>query len=200
MNKSFLKKKISFVKRISAKEVVDSQISYKLDVGYGNQFPMQVDILVYDITIQNNPLKGYLYLNTRDKGILGLRNGFGLAGINVVSIYEFGGVANLDNLIPTAGREAVNRESAALVSSIIQSVERSWTTIISVDPICDNYRNYMQYLYSHFNMEQATLINIKYANEDKYIKLGDITNQNASEFRYADGVDSTSVPILLKFR
>ena len=137
----FPQKKISFVKRISAKEVVDSQISYKLDVGYGNQFPMQVDILVYDITIQNNPLKGYLYLNTRDKGILGLRNGFGLAGINVVSIYEFGGVANLDNLIPTAGREAVNRESAALVSSIIQSVERSWTTIISVDPICDNYRN-----------------------------------------------------------
>ena len=41
----FPQKKISFVKRISAKEVVDSQISYKLDVGYGNQFPMQVDIL-----------------------------------------------------------------------------------------------------------------------------------------------------------
>lgn len=193
----FPQKKISFVKRISAKEVVDSQISYKLDVGYGNQFPMQVNILVYDITIQNNPLKGYLYLNTRDKGIFGLRNGFGLAGINVVSIYEFGGVANLDNLIPTAGREAVNRESAALVASIIQSVERSWTTIISVDPICDSYRNYLQYLYSHFNMEQVSLINIKYANEDKYIKLGDITNQNASEFRYADGVDST---VLAKFK
>ena len=46
-------------------------------------------------------------------------------------------------------------------------------------------------------MEQATLINIKYANEDKYIKLGDITNQNASEFRYADGVDST---VLAKFK
>ena len=172
-------------------------MSYKLDIGYNNQFPLSVDIVIYDIAIQGSPINGYLYLNTRDKGILGLRNGFGLASINVPSIYEFGGIVNLDNLVPTAGREAVSRESVSLVTSIVQSVESSWTSVIAKDPICDNYRNFLQYLYSHFNMAQASHINIKYANEDKYIRLGNITSLNASEFKYADGVDST---VLAKFK
>ena len=46
-------------------------------------------------------------------------------------------------------------------------------------------------------MAQASHINIKYANEDKYIRLGNITSLNASEFKYADGVDST---VLAKFK
>ncbi len=193
----FPQKKIDFVKKITAKEVADSRLSYKLDIGYNNQFPLSVDIVIYDIAIQGSPINGYLYLNTRDKGILGLRNGFGLASINVPSIYEFGGIVNLDNLVPTAGREAVSRESVSLVTSIVQSVESSWTSVIAKDPICDNYRNFLQYLYSHFNMAQASHINIKYANEDKYIRLGNITSLNASEFKYADGVDST---VLAKFK
>lgn len=177
--------------------MTDSRLSYKLDIGYNNQFPLSVDIVIYDIAIQGSPINGYLYLNTRDKGILGLRNGFGLASINVPSIYEFGGIVNLDNLVPTAGREAVSRESVSLVTSIVQSVESSWTSVIAEDPICDNYRNFLQYLYSHFNIAQASHINIKYANEDKYIRLGNITSLNASEFKYADGVDST---VLAKFK
>lgn len=193
----FPQKKIDFIKKITAKEVTDSRLSYKLDIGYNNQFPLSVDIVIYDIAIQGSPINGYLYLNTRDKGILGLRNGFGLASINVPSIYEFGGIVNLDNLVPTAGREAVSRESVSLVTSIVQSVESSWTSVIAKDPICDNYRNFLQYLYSHFNMAQASHINIKYANEDKYIRLGNITSLNASEFKYADGVDST---VLAKFK
>ena len=193
----FPQKEIDFIKKITAKEVTDSRLSYKLDIGYNNQFPLSVDILIYDIAIQGSPINGYLYLNTRDKGILGLRNGFGLASINVPSIYEFGGIVNLDNLVPTAGREAVSRESVSLVTSIVQSVESSWTSVIAKDPICDNYRNFLQYLYSHFNMAQASHINIKYANEDKYIRLGNITSLNASEFKYADGVDST---VLAKFK
>ena len=195
--KDFPCKKISFVKKITGREVKTSQISYKMDVGYSNQLPLSVDIMVYDIKMLNTPLKGYLYLNTRDKGILGLRNGFGLAGINVLSDYEFGGVANLENLVPTAGREAVSRDSISLVAIIVRSVENIWTSLISSDPICDGYRNFMLYLSNHFIEMQATHIKIKYANEDKYVELGEIVRQNANHYRYADGVDST---VLAKFK
>lgn len=193
----FPRKKIEFNKKITGKEVRVPQLSYKMDIGYGSQFPLSVDILVSDIQTMGMPLKGYIYLNTRDKGILGLRNGFGLAGINVLSDYEFGGVANLENLVPTAGREAVSRDSISLVSSIVRSVESVWTSIISADPICDNYRNFLVYLANHFNNLQASHIKIKYANEEKYIELGEITHQNASHYKYADGVDST---VLAKFK
>lgn len=193
----FPQKKIDFVRKITAMEIKDTLLSYKLDIGYSNQIPLRVDIKVYDITLQGNSINGYLYLNTQDTGILGLRNGFGLASINVPSIYEFGGIVNLDNIVPTAGREAVSRESVNLVTSIVQSVEKSWTSIISSNPICDKYRNFLQYLYNHFNITQASHINIKYANEDRYIELGSISSLNASDFRYADGVDPT---VLTKFK
>lgn len=193
----FPRKKISFIKKISCKEVNTPQVSYKMDVGYGNQFPLSVDIMVYDIKMMNTSLNGYLYLNTRDRGILGLRNGFGLAGINISSEYEFGGVANLECLVPTAGREAVSRDSIRLVSTIVHSVENIWTSIISSDPMCDNYRNFLLYLSNHFVELQASNVKIKFANEEKYLKLGDITRQNANLYKYADGVDAT---VLAKFK
>ena len=46
-------------------------------------------------------------------------------------------------------------------------------------------------------MQQASHINIKYANEDRYIELGSISNLNSSGFRFADGVDSA---VLAKFK
>lgn len=193
----FPRKKISFTKKFLGKEVKTPQISYKMDVGYGNQYPLSVDIIVYDIKMLNTPLKGYLYLNTHDRGILGLRNGFGLAGINISSDYEFGGVANLDNLVPTAGREAVSRDSIRLVSTIVQSVENVWTSLISSDPICDSYRNFLLHLSTHFVEMQASNVKIKFANEERYLKLGDITRQNADQYKYADGVDAT---VLSKFK
>lgn len=193
----FPRKRITFNKKIIGREVRTSQVTYKMDVGYGNQMPLSVDIMVYDIKMLNTPLKGYLYLNTRDKGIYGLRNGFGLAGINVSSDYEFGGVANLENLVPTAGREAVSRDSINLVSTIVRSVESIWSEIISADPICDTYRNFLLYLSNHFVELQASHIKIKYANDERYVELGVITRQNAAHYKYADGVDST---VLAKFK
>lgn len=193
----FPQKKVEFDKKIIGQEVRVPQLSYKIDVGYSNQFPLSVDILVYDIKILDTSLKGYIYLNTRDSGIFGLRNGFGLAGINVPTDYEFGGVANLENLVPTAGREAVSRDSISLVSTIVHSVESVWTSIISSDPICDSYRNFLLYLANHFVEMQASHIKIKCTNEETYVELGTITRQNASLFKYADGVDST---VLAKFK
>ena len=194
---NFPRKTIAFNKKISGREVSTSQVSYKMDVGYNNQFPLSVDIMVYDIKMLNTPLKGFLYLNTHDRGILGLRNGFGLAGISVSSEYELGGVANLENLVPTAGREAVSRDSISLVSTIVHSVENVWTSLISADPICDSYRNFLLYLSNHFIEMQASHVKIKFANEERYIELGEITRQNAMKYKYADGVDAT---VLAKFK
>lgn len=195
--KDFPKKQISFVKKITSYSVSHPNISYKLDIGYGNAFPLSVDILVYDIEYLGTKLKGFIYLNTRDKRIIGLRNGFGLAGINVSGVYGFGGVANLDTLVPTAGREAVSRESTNMVAAILSSVEKEWSRIISTDPICDSYRDFLAYLSGHFDVALANHIRIKLANDDKYIELGEINKDNSKHYKYADGVDSS---ILNKFK
>ena len=121
----FPKKTTSFERKISGLQITSSAYSYKLDIGYGNSFPLQVYIKAYDINIYGTRLKGYIFLNSSEKSLMGLRNGFGLSNINVLSAYDFGGVANLDCLVPTAGREAVSRESTQLVYSLLQSIEKT---------------------------------------------------------------------------
>lgn len=193
----FPKRQISFVKRHVAYSVNEAHTSYKMDVGYGVTYPLSVDIKVYDIQVTGSVLRGFIYLNNRDNGLMGLRNGFGLAGINIGCSYGLGGVVNLDCLIPTAGREAISRDSASMVSLIIQSVERNWTSIISQDPICDGYREFLNYLSNNFTEDQAKYVKIKLANEDRYICLGDIDRTNIAHYKFADGVDST---VLTQFK
>lgn len=195
--KEFPKKDITFERKLTDVHVVGLDYAYKLDIGYGNSMPLQVYIMVYDIYNYGTKLNGYLYLNVSDSSLMGLRNGFGLSNIIVHSEYNFGGVANLDCLVPTAGREAVSRESTQLVYSLIQSVERKWTEIISQDVICDQYRDYLKYVANNFELKLASHVKVKVANEENYIELGTITLDTAKLYKYADGVDAT---VLTKFK
>lgn len=195
--KEFPKKNITFERKLTDVHVVGPDYAYKLDIGYGNSMPLQVNIKVYDIYNYGTKLNGYLYLNASDSSLMGLRNGFGLSNIIVHSEYNFGGVANLDCLVPTAGREAVSRESTQLVYSLIQSVERKWTEIISQDVICDQYRDYLKYVANNFELKLASHVKVKVANEENYIELGTITLHTATLYKYADGVDAT---VLTKFK
>lgn len=195
--KEFPKKNITFERKLTDVHVVGPDYAYKLDIGYGNSMPLQVNIMVYDIYNYGTKLNGYLYLNASDSSLMGLRNGFGLSNIIVHSEYNFGGVANLDCLVPTAGREAVSRESTQLVYSLIQSVERKWTEIISQDVICDQYRDYLKYVANNFELKLASHVKVKVANEENYIELGTITLDTAKLYKYADGVDAT---VLTKFK
>ena len=195
--KEFPKKNITFERKLTDVHVVGLDYAYKLDIGYGNSMPLQVNIKVYDIYNYGTKLNGYLYLNASDSSLMGLRNGFGLSNIIVHSEYNFGGVANLDCLVPTAGREAVSRESTQLVYSLIQSVERKWTEIISQDVICDQYRDYLKYVANNFELKLASHVKVKVANEENYIELGTITLDTATLYKYADGVDAT---VLTKFK
>lgn len=195
--REFPKKTIKFDRKLKEVHVLDLDNAYRMDVGYGNTMPLQINIMVYDIYSYGTKLNGYLYLNTSENSLMGLRNGFGLANITIHSDYDFGGVANLDCLVPTAGREAVSRESIQLVNSIIQSVERKWTEIISKDEICDQYRDYLKYIANHFDMKLSSHVKVKVANEENFIELGAITEETAKLYKYADGVDAT---VLTKFK
>lgn len=193
----FKRKQVSFVPKITNKIINEGAISYTMDLTYGSSFPLDVEIKVYNIKYMGADIKGYLYLNSKINSIMGLRNGFGLANVNVMSSYNFGGVANLDNLTPTAGREAISRESASVVSVLVRSIEGQWTEIICTDPICDSYREYLIYASNNYRDSYARNIKIKLANEDSFICLGEITKDNATQYKYADGVDST---VLAKFK
>lgn len=124
--------------------IEDGNISYNIEIDHTQSLPINAEINVHNIIYMGTKIDGYIYLNSKSNSIMGLRNGFGLANVNIATTYNWGGVANLSNLIPTAGREAIGRESVNMVASIVRSVEKVWTNYIAENPLCDQYREFLQ--------------------------------------------------------
>lgn len=187
-----VQKKIEFVKQIQGFSVNYNNIAFKLDVGYQtSQTISNVNIFIYDIVYYGKQLEGFIFLNDERRTIMGLRNRFGLATISVNSVYGLGGVANLNNLIPTAGREAISRESVSMVNQIITAVERQWTAIIAKNPMCDGYREFLSYINTYYDEKLVGNIKIKKYNEETFVRLNQITEENIKSYQYANNVDNS---------
>jgi len=71
------------------------------------------------------------------------RSGFGLATTGVSSSYSFGGVANLDALQPTAGRESLTAASIQILQSLVSSAEQMIAPIMAESPYVDLNTDFM---------------------------------------------------------
>ncbi|HJY83299.1 MAG TPA: hypothetical protein VKK81_19725, partial [Candidatus Binatia bacterium] len=76
-----------------------------------------------DISLNGNALSGEAFFVQHGGQTLGFRNFFGLAPIPVSGVYQFGGFVNLNILHPTAGREALSRESVQHVTKMVAMIE-----------------------------------------------------------------------------
>ena len=100
-----------------------------------------------DIKLSGNPLAGEVMFIQQGGQTLGFRNLFGLAPIPVSSTYGFGGYVNLNILHPTAGREALSRESIQHVANIVDLLEAEVSKDIAQSATADrnlDFQNYIQ--------------------------------------------------------
>jgi molecular chaperone HtpG len=144
---------------ISQKEYFPTQNSkeyfQKTDVNAGGiRFNLQlfqngtiVSMYLDNLFIGNNLVDGNVYLTQNQRVILGLRNYFGLAQMPINTILNFGGIVNLSILHPTAGREAISRESIQIVSQIITTSEKILVEEYSKYDICDSNPLFLQYIF-----------------------------------------------------
>ena len=174
-----------------------ADISFTYSFIFGSkQQPINAQIKVTQLEYYGNKLNGELFLSDNRNGILGLNNGFGLANVSVTSQFEFGGIADFTFLQPTAGREAVSRESAQTLQTILGRVESLWAEAISEHDIADKYRQYLQYVYTHFTPKLSSKIKIMSDMSDvDNIELGQIlANQG---YVYFNGNDPKILKSLL---
>src|SRR5262249_14542787 len=71
----------------------------------------QVACTVRNIRMGEHDVVGDVIMSQGGGQVMGLRNFFGLASAPIGGCFNMGGVANLTILHPTAGREALSRES-----------------------------------------------------------------------------------------
>jgi len=78
-----------------------------------------------NIRYRNVPTQGSLILRQSGGAIRTFRSGFGLAAVGVSSTYNLGGVADMNLLQPTAGREALTTDSMQLLQSVVTALDEA---------------------------------------------------------------------------
>lgn len=102
-----------------------------------------------DILWDSIPLLGRLVLRTGHSNLRTFRNGFGLATASVSSSYQFGGIADLGILEPTAGREAITVEGLQLLQSMMVEIDRFTSEMLAEHDECDSSTSFMQWILSN---------------------------------------------------
>ena len=134
----------------------------------------QVLIFISNVIFGGNLMEGNLALLQSGGQLMGLRSNFGLAPIPAIGNYQLGGFANLSFLQPTAGREALSRESIDYVTQLTGLAERAASEMLAITQWADKNNAFLQWLISHSRYDLAEKVSIRVLPEDKDVPLGEI--------------------------
>lgn len=146
-----------------------------------------------NITLNDNALAGEIFFVQQGGQTLGFRNLFGLAPIPISGVYSFGGYVNLNILHPTAGREALSRESIQQVAALVSMIEAEVSRDLAETSSADQNQQFQQYILTHGLIQLAKNITISVRpSDDRQLCLYEVKGfepQKAKHF-YA-GHDAT---------
>ena len=167
--------------------------SYKIFVANYNEG--RVVVYADKITIGDSTIKGDIFLEQNRAGsTMGLRNGFGLAEVPLQSFFGFTGIVNLTYLVPTAGRDSLNRESVDMVGKIIVQLEENAALYLSELDICDNNKAFLNYVFSKRRFELASKIQISTSESNEFLRLGELaSSMNGRNVYYYTGSDKSVI-------
>ena len=147
--------------------------------------------LVADTTLLISPnaelwmdIRNIAWSGTRIGGRVTLRSGtatlrtfrssFGLAAVGVGSVYQLGGIADLRNLQPTAGREALTTESMQFLQSFINEVDAFVSMRIAERPECDSSSSFMSWIVSNGRYDLCGYLRAMVQPGDKRVALKEV--------------------------
>lgn len=144
----------------------------------GATFEVSVDanglvlVRATSITLGGGAVDGYMTLLQNGGQLMGLRSSFGLAPVPAIGSYQFGGFANLSFLQPTAGREALTRESIDRVVRLVNLAERAASEAIADSSAADTNNAFLQWIIAHNRYELAGGVSVRVFPEDEEVPLG----------------------------
>ncbi len=153
-----------------------------------------IKVTVSKILYSGSELTGDIVLTQGGGNIYGLRNYFGLAPLPVPNNFNFGGIVNLNNLHPTAGREALSRESINLVSHILNIVEEHIGNEIYKFDAVDNNNLFLNYIVNRSKYNLAEKMKIEIKPDLSPLTLGDVAKTlNGKKVYYYGGKDQATI-------
>lgn len=129
---------------------------------------------VTEVKLSGSYVTGSLLLSQGAGQIMGFRNFFGLAAVPVSTSFQLGGIANLSFLTPTAGREALGRESIAHVQRIVELTEKVIAEQIAKIEVADSNGCFLTYITNHGRYDLADNVTIEIHPEKDLVRLAGV--------------------------
>ncbi len=165
---------------------------YEADVKVALNSNGQVQAQMTNVKLQGVNVSGELLLMQGSGQLMGLRSHFGLAPVPVSGHYQLGGYVNLSVLQPTAGREALSRESISHVNNLVNLAEQAITELIAASEAADRNTSFQQFILSHGRLDLADKITITVLPDNKNVPLGKVKEYCAGKRAfYYTGTDQT---------
>jgi len=125
-------------------------------------------------------LPGRILLRSGQSNLRTFRSGFGLATASVSSAYQFGGVADLLMLEPTAGREAITVGGLQFLQSMIAEIDTYVSQLLANRPEVDVSTPFMNWVIAHGRYDLCGKLTMT-INPGERIELCEITRRSKSK-------------------
>ncbi len=154
----------------------------------------QLAVTVNNVEIDGVQSGAALWLRHQGGQIMGLRSRFGLAPIPVSGVYQFGGYADLPFLVPTAGREALTRESIDETSRILPVIESAVTSILKDTSLADSLSSFQQHILQLGQIGWAGRVKVQVQPGDNRVELAELTKHYAGlQMQWYSGSDAETI-------
>jgi len=153
----------------------------------------RVSCSLSNIYLSGQAVSGKVYLRQDSGTLWGLRSSFGLSPIPIGSYYSFGGLVDISVLSPTAGRDALTRESIELSSMLLRLADDCSTNVLASSEICNRSNPFMSHILATGRVNLAEKLLIK-ALPDQEMTLGELKEQSKQhKCYYYDGNDESII-------
>ena len=181
------------LKNLGKHSANDGLFSCDVEIGVTGQGLVRAEVT--NVSMSGTPLDGSLLLSQGSGNLMGYRNYFGLAPVPISTFFQLGGVANLSFLTPTAGREALSRESIVHVQRLVAITEKLIAQEISKSDIADRSPNFQNYLVANNRFDLSGNITVQVHPEKEAVPLSNLRNYcKGKNIQYYVGND----PMLLR--
>lgn len=126
------------------------------------------------------PVSGHSLLRSGQSALRTFRSGFGLATASVNSVYQFGGIADLLILEPTAGREAITVDGLQFLQSMMVEIDAFTSNILAGRDECDVSTPFMNWVIAHNHYELCGRMKMSVSPGDR-ISLNEVTTRSKTK-------------------
>lgn len=168
----------------------------KADVEVQSDYNGRVTVLIKNIFFGDEAIKGIVCLKQDSGPLWGYRSYFGLAPIPLNSAYSFGGIINISPLKPTAGREALTKESIGISSRLVRLAEHCATQTLAESEVINRSNSFMSYVLQTSRLDLADKLKIR-VEPEREMTLGEIKELSVeNEMNLYEGSDDTIIRTL----